>query len=514
MTRPAPSTDREVHSLAARIVELCRSGERLSRIAVTVPGEHPYRALISSTFERYGIPLEEDFADRLEERAPVRYAAAVVEALLSGWDKRKLIDVVRLSEASPRLDQMTIDRIEFDLLAAIPGFGLDELGALAGPLAEMEGWRTAKRLPRVWAKAAGGLDSSGELRACLERVAEHLPQTERTLADFWDASRSAVAAARIRPAAPAGESVLLTAGVPCRPVVIAYGVPVESFAAYRPAPGPRKNAGHAAYLPAPPSLQERRWTPTELETFLKCPFQFFGQRTLRLQLPPKPPEERFGVLDHGTLAHRFLHEWTRGAAAPFEALFDRLFREICRKNHVTVDHHVEWHRLALERNLRRYLAQAPRREGWTVEAEWPFEFALRPDLIVKGQIDRFDRSPSGDVYAIDYKYSAASAVKNRMDAAETVQGGLYLHALASNGYRPAGFAYVALRGETKVVEASDPNTLMEEAERRAVEAVESIRAGRIAAQPSDTDICRWCDFRDACRIRETAAAAPAQGAGA
>gem|GEM_PF-4722636 len=506
---PASSPDLEVHSLAARIVELFRSGERLSSVAVTVPGEYPYRALVSATFERYGIPLEEDFDDRLEERASVRYAVAVVEALLSGWDKRRLLDVVRFSETSPEND-----RLEFDLLAAIPGHGLDELGSLGEPLASMESWRMAHRAPGVWAEAIGGLDAGGELRTCLDRLAARLPRPERTLAEFWDDARPAIAAARTRRTSPAGESVLLTAGSPQRPRVFACGAPIEPPIVYRPAPGARRTAVRATNLPAPPPLSDRRWAPTELETFLKCPFQFFGQRTLRLQPPPKPPEERFGVLDHGTLAHKFLHEWTRGAAAPFEILFDRLFREICRKNNVTVDHRVEWHRLALERNLRRYLSQVPRREGWAVEAEWSFEFALRPDLIVRGQIDRFDRSSSGDVYAIDYKYSAASAVKDRMDAAETVQGGLYLHALAASGHRPAGFAYVALRGETKVVEAPDPRTLMEEAERRAVEAVESIRAGRIALDPSDPGICRWCDFRDACRIREAVAAARPLGAGA
>jgi CRISPR/Cas system-associated exonuclease Cas4 (RecB family) len=35
---------------------------------------------------------------------------------------------------------------------------------------------------------------------------------------------------------------------------------------------------------------------------------------------------------------------------------------------------------------------------------------------------------------------------------------------------------------------------------------EAITSGRIVPQPADTDKCKWCDFRDICRVEVAAAA--------
>jgi ATP-dependent helicase/DNAse subunit B len=41
---------------------------------------------------------------------------------------------------------------------------------------------------------------------------------------------------------------------------------------------------------------------------------------------------------------------------------------------------------------------------------------------------------------------------------------------------------------------------------RAQRAMEEIRGGRIEVKPADRDACRFCQFRDVCRIETPAAA--------
>jgi len=65
-------------------------------------------------------------------------------------------------------------------------------------------------------------------------------------------------------------------------------------------------------------------------------------------------------------------------------------------------------------------------------------------------------------------------------------------------------------GESRTLEAL--RELMEDAGRRTVAAHEAITAGRVSAQPTDSAKCRWCDYRDACRI-ETMAEETAVGVG-
>jgi len=57
-----------------------------------------------------------------------------------------------------------------------------------------------------------------------------------------------------------------------------------------------------------------------------------------------------------------------------------------------------------------------------------------------------------------------------------------------------------------------PEGFFENAEARTLEAVEQIRAGRIEPDPADRDKCRYCDYRDACRLEARAAEAAAEGA--
>ena len=124
---------------------------------------------------------------------------------------------------------------------------------------------------------------------------------------------------------------------------------------------------------------------------------------------------------------------------------------------------------------------------------------------VRGRIDRFDIGPEKRVRAYDFKYSGKAGVEKRVRKTEdglSVQGGLYLLGLKERGFRPESFQFAALRGEIawKGWEGEAAvQTLISDAAQLTEAAIPRILNGEIHPDPADTDLCRYCEFRDACR---------------
>ena len=62
---------------------------------------------------------------------------------------------------------------------------------------------------------------------------------------------------------------------------------------------------------------------------------------------------------------------------------------------------------------------------------------------MSGRIDRLDIAPDGSAYVIDYKYSAAQRVKDKLKNENLLQAPLYLMAAERPGVhsRPACFTW-------------------------------------------------------------------------
>jgi ATP-dependent helicase/DNAse subunit B len=162
--------------------------------------------------------------------------------------------------------------------------------------------------------------------------------------------------------------------------------------------------------------------------------------------------------------------------------------------------------------------------GWPSRVEEEFSFALNPLLAIRGRIDRLDVGPRGQALVIDYKYSAGDKIRERVDEnteGHHVQGGLYLAAAEKHfGLDPLGMLFCGLRKEVvwdgwhaavpgleSIGESSTRarlRELMDGAIAKAGDAFAAIASGRIAPRPADESKCKWCDFRDVCRIETTA----------
>ena len=308
---------------------------------------------------------------------------------------------------------------------------------------------------------------------------------------------------------------------------------VEGAVAAGPQPRSRRPERPAVEIRAPgllARLSERsaRQSPTSLETFLQCPFEYFGSRTLRLRGAPLRPEERLDPLTQGDIVHEVLKEWWPRRPAAIAPLFERVFEESCERMRIPPGYHTERLRNAMLEDLEAFAADTTWPPGLKSRMEEKFSFALDapegiPRIEIAGKIDRLDTAEDGSAFVVDYKYSARARVKSKLDDERLLQAQLYgMAAERAFGLSLAGMFYVGLKREVSYVGWSSngllgkepfPGDWFERARERTLQAVGQIREGRVAPHPADTDHCQWCDFRDACRVDLRAAAAEERAAG-
>jgi len=295
----------------------------------------------------------------------------------------------------------------------------------------------------------------------------------------------------------------------------------EDARAVRPAPRHVLAPAGPAAIGAPAllaSLHEKtaRLSPSALETFVQCPFQYFGARLLRLKTAPPWPEDRLGFSLQGEIVHAVLAKW-RLEPQEIGPLFERIFAEKCAEKSIPQGYHTERLRNAMLADLERFAADGQWPRGrFSSRTEEEFEFALDDSLRLSGRIDRIDTDEEGRAYVIDYKYSAPERVKAKKDAGQ-LQGPVYaLAAERALGVRPAGMFFVGVKKEVKYVGWSDSGLLeagpipaeWAQTAERVLRIAAEIRTGRVEPAPADRGGCRICDARDVCRIETREAAAP------
>jgi ATP-dependent helicase/DNAse subunit B len=282
-------------------------------------------------------------------------------------------------------------------------------------------------------------------------------------------------------------------------------------------PSQAKTAGRSGDRPY---FEVKTLSATGIESFLQCPFQFFASKTLRLRRRPPQPRDRLDLLVQGSILHRALAEWTK---APLlgSAILDEIFGEECARLRVPEGYRTEAVRLELMRHFRGFLDDTQfALRGWSTRVEEKFTYALNPLVNITGRIDRLDIAAENQALVIDYKYSAGNKIKERVEdtgEGHLVQGGLYLAAAARTfGLDPVGMLFCGLKKDVTWDGWHVPmagleslgtsstreylRTLIDDAEKAAIRVHEAITSGDIAVRPANPDKCRWCDYRDICRV--------------
>jgi ATP-dependent helicase/DNAse subunit B len=261
---------------------------------------------------------------------------------------------------------------------------------------------------------------------------------------------------------------------------------------------------------------------TSLESYLQCPFQFFGRQTLRLKIRPPRPEKRLDFLTQGVIVHEVLRFWY-AEGGDIAALFARVFADEMEARRIPQSYHTERLRNSMLDDLRAFAADDQwQRAGWKSRMEDPFTFTLAEGVDITGKIDRLDEAEGGRAYVFDYKYSNAQNTKNRRKNEILLQAPIYLMAAEKiYGVHPAGMFFIGLKAGVVyegwstdgLLEAGPlPEGWLEAARARTLRAVEEIRGGRVEPSPAEPEKCRFCEFRDVCRISTRQAEEVAEGA--
>jgi ATP-dependent helicase/DNAse subunit B len=277
------------------------------------------------------------------------------------------------------------------------------------------------------------------------------------------------------------------------------------------------------------AAKHRHFSPTGLESYLQCPYQFFAKRTLKLAGRPEEPWERLSALIQGSVVHRVLERSHRERKRVVD-VFDEVFEEFCREANVPDGYRTEAIRLELLHNLEMIEADSRLVRGVTSLYEEPFSLEVEDGVFVKGKVDRIEVDRNGNATVIDYKYRSKQGTERTKKGhleKTVVQGGLYLIAAESKGYKPAGMVYCGIKREVhfagwmmsphypeikQACEAEELEGVMQQARQDSLNAVAEIRAGRIEPKPADEMKCDYCDFAHACRY-EVAAMEQAKKAG-
>jgi len=562
----APTIEREADEIARRILEQSAAGRSFREIGIILRHAELYEPILRATLERFGIPARFYFDARLATHGVTRWVmdqvaraawpapelriaadwAAAVHAIAAAYEKPRLTDRTSRSTAMLWREQAAA------------------LVAVADAIDHAAAWFPATR-PIPFAEfrdAARSILRLSQLRLDDERrnvvqvlsayearqwnlpvvfvcglVEKQFPRYCAQDPFFPDGARRQLHAAgiRVRTTAEADleEAALLDAAVACATESLILSYPkydgrgeenlpsayLERFPlpprasrlvlprmAPLPAPGPEPGLIAAHDLRDAVAQKHRVLRVTAIESYVQCPFQFFGRHTLALAEPPVRPEDRLSFRVQGNIVHAVVAEWQRAPQPqPIAPLFERAFAEACRKEGIPSGYRTEALRTQMLRDLERFAGDTSRPIGPGTQVELPIQFDLASDVTLRGRIDRLDRTPDGRAQVIDYKYSKKAA--DYANDTDRLQGPLYLLAVEKAlGLEPGGMSYCGLRGAVQYADQHAPRERREAAVETTLRVIAEVREGNAAPRPADLAPCRYCTFKDVCRYRASDAA--------
>jgi RecB family exonuclease len=273
------------------------------------------------------------------------------------------------------------------------------------------------------------------------------------------------------------------------------------------------------------AVAARRYTVTGIDRYLECPFKYFAASVLNL---PEEPQDEQGMSpkERGRFVHEvlraFFAEWqARGGGTIEVARLDAaraLFAEVADQSlQVLPASEAALERLRLIGSVAApgigdvvLAAEAARPDAVSarlLEFAFDAEFEIvagdaRRRVRLRGKADRVDLLSDGRFRVIDYKIGRPPD--------ESVQLPLYvvcLGQLFAREGREAGGAealYVAFgdrRSPVQPVIGDGPKSAvaLEEAQRRAIEAIEGIERGEFPPRPAAPRLCGYCAHAAVCR---------------
>lgn len=191
---------------------------------------------------------------------------------------------------------------------------------------------------------------------------------------------------------------------------------------------------------------DRTWSPSRLEGYTTCPFDFYINHVLGLK-ERSVPEIGLSVAQKGSIYHEILELVYRNAGKNLDANTLLAFLEDCAASVYLISPGKQgfresplWEVEKMEMNgkLRdTILALEEKREDWypiQLEAKFgitqPFAIDIGTErVLVRGTIDRVDKNSGGDIRVVDYKSGSGNLSKSDLISGRRLQ--ITIYALAA-----------------------------------------------------------------------------------
>ena len=281
---------------------------------------------------------------------------------------------------------------------------------------------------------------------------------------------------------------------------------------------------------------QRVLSPTSLERYATCGFQYFCGSLLRIKEIEEPAERQMmdaaerGTLIHSVLERFFRQQMAAGRPALNEAwndadrvqmlaIVDDELSQARERGLTGLDVYAEHEARTIRADLVRFLEEdtALRREYGTIPVglEQDIPETEIGAVRLRGRVDRIDQSPDGRVaIVIDYKSGSAwgsdkvGGAEDPFVSGTKLQLPTYLAAARDADTKIALYWYITHKGGFETAHYV-PNAELDDRYRRTVEAIAGgIRVGSFPAVPGEEDEwrgsfdnCRYCDFTRICSRR-------------
>ncbi len=247
--------------------------------------------------------------------------------------------------------------------------------------------------------------------------------------------------------------------------------------------------------PSPPPEEEKfSLSISQLETYLRCPLQYYFAHIWRIPTPPSP------ALLFGTLMHAAVKEVVATLSYKPEAVTEEQIPEILRthwpqKGFPDAVQESKYWELGVEQ-LEGIRVIWSRGELELLHQEKPFEFQVQGSRMV-GRIDQVHRTAEGGVELVEYK---TGRPKKKKDADKSLQLTLYGEACRQVvGLQPTVLVLFNLANREALATSRTEGEFRELGEK-----IQQTRNGILAGafSPSPGFHCRFCSFRPLCPAQE------------
>ena len=238
------------------------------------------------------------------------------------------------------------------------------------------------------------------------------------------------------------------------------------------------------------------FSASALQTFDNCPMQYKFSYVLRV------PTARKTYFNLGAAVHKVIENLTRqeleGIPPTKETALAMLEHFWSSDAYATKKKEREDKERA-EQMIGTYLAWQSQNENEVIDVEMKFAFDLS-DRIVKGFIDRVERTPEGNFVVIDFKTGYQSETKNSIK--ENIQMNVYCLAILEKfGALPLSASLFYVKHE-KMVDYFPDSEHLEKQKTRLKSMINEVLLERFSGSPT-YQTCRFCDYEDLCEEKET-----------